>query len=99
MLKEVRSPATRDRLPHLPSQPLLIDAVYGEITYPLDPGQRLVVLTDGVSEAMHGRELFGFDRTRAFCSEVATDIASAACVFGQTDDITVLSIDVLQSVG
>ena len=72
------------------------DALYAESVYPLRMGQRLVLLTDGVPEAMHDRELFGFDRTCSLCFGLANDIANAARTFGQTDDITVLSIDVLQ---
>jgi hypothetical protein len=36
--------------------------------------------------------LFGFDRTRAISSEPASQIAKAAELFGQEDDITVLSV-------
>jgi hypothetical protein len=53
------------------------------------------VLTDGVPEAMHGRELFGFDRTLGLSARDAAEIAEAARRFGQNDDITVVSIDVL----
>jgi sigma-B regulation protein RsbU (phosphoserine phosphatase) len=69
--------------------------VYREIGYQLAPGDRLTLLTDGVPEAAHGRELFGFERTSALSRESASLIADTARNFGQTDDITVLTIDVL----
>ena len=74
---------------------LVPDAVFSEISHPLFGGEHIVILTDGVPEAMHERELFGFERTCALCSEAVVTIANAARSFGQTDDITVLSIDVM----
>jgi hypothetical protein len=60
----------------------------------LQPGDRLTFLTDGVVEAMNSaNELFGFDRVRAISSQPAATIAQQAQAFGQTDDITVLSIE------
>jgi len=66
---------------------------YEEITRQLDPGDRLVFLSDGVVEAQrqHG-ELFGFDRTRDISTQSAEAIARAAQAFGQQDDITVLTV-------
>jgi hypothetical protein len=40
-----------------------------------------------------GCELFGFSRTQELSAQSAIAIADAARNFGQTDDITVLSID------
>jgi serine phosphatase RsbU (regulator of sigma subunit) len=37
-------------------------------------------------------ELYGFDRTQAISTESATQIARTAELFGQEDDITVLSV-------
>ena len=71
------------------------DVFFAETTFSLHRGEHLVLLTDGVPEAMQRRELFGFDRTCALCAETATVIADTARAFGQTDDITVLSIRVL----
>jgi phosphoserine phosphatase RsbU/P len=73
------------------------DAVFSEMICPLRDGGHIVVLTDGIPEAMHKRELFGFERTYALSGESAATIAEAARAFGQTDDITVLSIDVTQA--
>ena len=39
------------------------DAEYVQVSYPLDPGDRLVLYTDGISEAMNEKnELYGFQR-------------------------------------
>lgn len=80
--------------------PLGLDpqAVFAEATYLLTAGDHLTVLTDGVPEAMHNRELFGFDRTHQLSDQSAASIAEAARSFGQSDDITVLTIDVLATV-
>ena len=61
----------------------------------LEPGDRLLLLTDGIVEAQNKqRELFGFVRLGELalqdCSSV--EIAAAAQEFGQEDDITVLRI-------
>lgn len=75
--------------------PLGLDAgaVYGETQFLLEPGDALTLLSDGVVEAMDGgREMFGFERTRAISGEGAHQIAEAARAFGQEDDITVLTV-------
>jgi serine phosphatase RsbU (regulator of sigma subunit) len=78
-----------------PSLPLgvIADADYAQSTFQLDRGDRLVFLSDGVVEAtnQHG-ELFGFERTRQVSNESARYIAQTAKHFGQTDDITVVSL-------
>jgi len=66
-----------------------------QCTLQLEPGDRLILLTDGIVEAQNKqRELFGFARlgelARRDCSSV--EIAAAAQEFGQEDDITVLRI-------
>ena len=39
------------------------DAEYVQVSHPLDPGDRLVLYTDGISEAMNEKnELYGFRR-------------------------------------
>ena len=59
----------------------------------LQPLDRLIVLTDGVIEARNDqKELFGFNRARSISHLPASFIARAAQIFGQDDDITVLSI-------
>lgn len=64
----------------------------------LQPGDRLTFVSDGVVEAqskLHGNkdELFGFDRTRALSRQPAAVIAESARVFGQNDDITVVTVE------
>ena len=80
--------------PNLPLG-LIPDALFDEVRYALSPGDHVTVLTDGVPEAMHHRELFGFERTGLLSRQPASDIAEAARSFGQTDDITVLTIDIV----
>jgi sigma-B regulation protein RsbU (phosphoserine phosphatase) len=62
----------------------------------LQPGDALVLLTDGVVEAQdaHGR-LFGFERLQELfgSNPTAAALANAAQAFGQQDDITVLSVE------
>lgn len=79
----------------LPGLPLgvIADATYEQTTFQLSHGERLVFLSDGVVEAKNTEgELFGFDRTRQVSNESARYIAQTARHFGQTDDITVLSL-------
>lgn len=79
----------------IPSLPLgvIADASYEQSTFHLDHGDRLVFVSDGVVEATSSDgELFGFDRTRQVSNEPARYIAQTAKHFGQTDDITVLSL-------
>ncbi len=80
--------------PNLPLG-LIPDALFDEVRYALSPGDHVTVLTDGVPEAMHHRELFGFERTGLISRQPAGEIAEAARSFGQTDDITVLTIDIV----
>jgi hypothetical protein len=80
--------------PNLPLG-LVPEGVFDEVRYALNPGDHLTVLTDGVPEAMNHRELFGFERTGQLSRQPAAMIADTARTFGQTDDITVLTIDVL----
>jgi serine phosphatase RsbU (regulator of sigma subunit) len=72
---------------------LTADAEYGETVIELGPGDTLMLLSDGVVEAMNPQhQLFGFERTRAISAQSAHDIAAAAQAFGQEDDITVLTV-------
>lgn len=78
-----------------PGLPLgvIADAQYEQSCFQLNQGDRLVFLSDGVVEAMNSEgELFGFDRTQQVSNEPARYIAQTAQRFGQTDDITVVSI-------
>ena len=75
---------------------LVEDAVFTETAHPLMPGDHLAVLTDGIPEAMQSGRLFGFERTAELSRASAKEIAEAARLYGQADDITVLTIDALE---
>lgn len=63
---------------------------YGESTL---TGNYLVFVSDGVIEASNeDRELFGFARAREVSTQSAKAIAEAARVWGQNDDITVVTV-------
>jgi sigma-B regulation protein RsbU (phosphoserine phosphatase) len=78
-----------------PGLPLgvIADMHYEQTTFQLNRGDRLVFLSDGVVEATNPQgELFGFERTQQVSNEPARYIAQTAKRFGQTDDITVVSL-------
>lgn len=66
---------------------------YQEVQLYLHPGDRILLLSDGVVEARQpSGELFGFDRVHNLSNQSAFYIADAAKDFGQEDDITVLTV-------
>jgi hypothetical protein len=68
-------------------------AAYSNSTLHLESDTTLTLLTDGVVEAQNAKgELFGFERAAEISSKPAQNVAQAARTFGQTDDITVLSL-------
>jgi len=70
------------------------DAQYESTAFSLPPGGRLTFYSDGVPEATDpGGNLFGFDRALAISSQSASAIAEAAVNFGQSDDITVVTVE------
>ena len=72
---------------------VLPQVAYQETHFYLHPGDRLLLLSDGVVEARQpSGELFGFDRVRYLSNQSAFYLADAAKSFGQQDDITVLSV-------
>jgi len=74
------------------------DVEYEEVRLYLHPGDRLLMISDGVIEARRpSGELFGFDRMRNLSNQSALYIADAAKEFGQEDDITVLTVRRLES--
>ena len=84
-----------EEMPVEPGLPLamLSDASYPETRYQVALGDRLAFVSDGVIEATNSQgELYGFERTRAISTESARQIAQAAELFGQEDDITVLTL-------
>jgi hypothetical protein len=70
----------------------ILDNSYEEVRLYLHPGDRLLLLSDGVVEARSSGELFGFDRVHNLSNQSAFYIADAAKEFGQDDDITVLTV-------
>jgi hypothetical protein len=71
----------------------LADVHYEEVHLYLHPGDRILLLSDGVVEARQpSGELFGFDRVHNLSNQSAFYIADAAKDFGQEDDITVLTV-------
>jgi hypothetical protein len=73
------------------------EASYEEVRLYLHPGDRLLLLSDGVVEARQpSGELFGFDRVHNLSNQSAFYIADAAKAFGQEDDITVLTVKRLE---
>ncbi len=72
---------------------VLAEIAYDEARFFLHPGDRVLMLSDGVVEArLPSGELFGFDRLRNLSQQSAFYLAEAAKAFGQQDDITVLTI-------
>jgi hypothetical protein len=72
---------------------VLADANYDEVRLYMHPGDRLLLLSDGVAEARQPTgELFGFSRVHNLSNQTAFYIADAAKSFGQEDDITVLTV-------
>jgi uncharacterized membrane protein len=72
---------------------VLPEVSYPEVRLYLHPGDRLLLMSDGVVEARQsGGELFGFDRVHNLSNQSAFYIADAAKAFGQEDDITVLTV-------
>lgn len=69
------------------------EVTYEEIRLYVHPGDRILFLSDGVVEARRpSGEIFGFDRVHSLATQSAGYIADAAKTFGQSDDITVLTV-------
>jgi Stage II sporulation protein E (SpoIIE) len=63
--------------------------------FQLNPGDRLVLMSDGIAEATDANgHLFGFERVLELLRTVssASAVADAAQTFGQEDDISVISV-------
>jgi hypothetical protein len=71
------------------------DAEHSITTLAMQPGDSLIVMSDGIVEAQdaHGN-LLGFERVNKLLEEATTayEIANAAQAFGQEDDILVLQV-------
>jgi sigma-B regulation protein RsbU (phosphoserine phosphatase) len=71
----------------------LPEVSYEEVRIYLHPGDRILLMSDGVVEARRpDGELFGFDRVHNLSNQTAFYIADAAKTFGQEDDITVMTV-------
>jgi serine phosphatase RsbU (regulator of sigma subunit) len=69
---------------------IVADATYEEA---VSHGSSITLISDGVLEAENAqRELFGFERSLEISKRSAQEIAEAARAWGQTDDITVVTI-------
>ena len=82
-------------LESIPALPLglVADQTYPIVLGKLEPGDRLVLLSDGVPEARsQSGELFGFDDLPNLTREPADKIAEVAKIYGQEDDISVLTL-------
>jgi phosphoserine phosphatase RsbU/P len=73
-------------------------ATYSASTMELQPGDRIVAYTDGITEALNGRgEMFGEERLHALLREGADVIAAVLAWRGgasDADDLTLVTIDV-----
>jgi serine phosphatase RsbU (regulator of sigma subunit) len=74
----------------------MIDGAEFSVTrFLLQPNDRLVIASDGLAEARNPEgQLFGFDRVQELVQEgkTATELADAIQVFGQEDDISVITL-------
>jgi phosphoserine phosphatase RsbU/P len=74
-------------------------ASYETTRFNLARGSRLTFYTDGVVEAQNQKgELFGFERGRSVSTRPAVAIVEDAKQFGQSDDITVVTVERLITV-
>jgi len=74
---------------------LLPEAECSVLPFRLIEGDRMVLLTDGIAEAIDASgQLFGFDRVHGLLQgrPSASEVADAAQEFGQEDDISVISV-------
>jgi hypothetical protein len=76
---------------------LVAAAGYPQSTFQLEAGEQITLLTDGVLEARNAAgDLFGFERMAAISAQDVDAIARAADEFGQEDDITVLTVRLVE---
>jgi hypothetical protein len=72
---------------------VLPEVNYEEVRLYLHPGDRMLLLSDGVVEARGpSGELFGFERVHNLSHQSAFYLADTARAFGQEDDITVVTV-------
>jgi len=75
------------------------DAEFSVTSFRLSEGDRMVLVSDGIAEAMDAEgRLFGFERVEKMLAQnesallSATALADAAQQFGQEDDISVITV-------
>jgi Stage II sporulation protein E (SpoIIE) len=91
--------------PYLNGDPLAVEGTlplglldkpeFSSLRFHLNPGDRLVLMTDGIAEATNANgQLFGFERVRELLHSArsAREIVGVACAFGQIDDISLVSV-------
>lgn len=74
---------------------MIEEAEFSVMRFHLSDGDRLMVMSDGISEATSATgDLFGFERVNELLrtSTSAEEVAAAAQRFGQEDDISVISV-------
>jgi len=74
---------------------MMAGAEFSVMRFRLEPGDKLLVISDGILEAMNkDGELFGFDRVRAMLEGGAgvKALADAAEAFGQEDEISLVAV-------
>ena len=74
---------------------MIANAEFSVMHFQLAPGDRLMLMSDGVAEAQDEQgQLFGFDRINTMLQQpiTAAEVATAAQEFGQEDDISVLAV-------
>jgi hypothetical protein len=74
---------------------LIDDAECSVMRFRLAAGDKLLLMSDGIVEAMDADgQLFGFERVQELVrsAKSAAEIAAAAQLFGQEDDISVISV-------
>lgn len=70
-------------------------AEFSSTSFQLKEGDRLVLVSDGIAEATDANgTMFGFERVQELlhAARNVAEVAAAAQVFGQEDDITVISV-------
>ncbi len=74
---------------------LTLEAEPETLRFHMEHGDRLLLITDGISEARNAQgEIYGFDRTGELLASgiAAAAITQAAAAFGQQDDMTAVAV-------